>query len=314
MIFNNLIAHRLARNIYFRPNIYRVKPTEDKYRLRSYRTAYGTTVFSISLVLFMFGAFVTLLYHTSAMAQYVRENFGVRIELYETAAEPEIVDLKEFLENNPFTAKVEFISKEEAARKLESELGEDFVGFLGFNPLPDAFELILRNEFTHTDSVARISTLIKNQPFVKSVYYQENLLTKVNLNIRRLTNILLLFTGLFMVISILLIYNTIRLAVYAKRLIIKSMLLVGATQGYIRRPFVIGGILQGFAGGLIASLLIVAALMTISARFPDLPLADPHLFPASLSAGLILFGLLITWLSNHLAIKKYLKTNLEDLY
>ena len=291
-----------------------MKPTEDKYRLRSYRTAYGTTVFSISLVLFMFGAFVTLLYHTSALSEYVRENFGVRIELFETAGQPEIDDLTEFLENSHFTAKVDFISREEAAKKLESELGEDFVGFLGFNPLPDAFELFLKNEFTQNDSVAGISALIKSQPFVKSVYYQENLLTKVNLNINRLTNILLLFTGLFMIISILLIYNTIRLAIYAKRLTIKSMLLVGATQGYIRRPFVIGGVIQGIAGGMIASLLLLMILLTLSARFPELPLTKNHLFFASLSAGLILFGLLITWLSNHLAIKKYLKISSDELY
>lgn len=291
-----------------------MRTAEDRYRLRSYRTAYGTSVFSITLVIFMFGAFLTFLYNTSALAEYVRENFGVRIELYETAGDAEIESLERFLESGHFTEKLSFISKKEAAQNLESELGEDFVGFLGFNPLPDAFELILKKEFTNTDSVSKIGSLLKDQPFVKSVYYQENLLTKVNENIGRLTQMLLLFTGIFLIISVLLIYNTIRLAIYAKRLTIKSMLLVGATQGYIRRPFVIGGILQGLVGGVIASLLLSVTLLTLAAKFPELHLAKNRLFFASISLALTLFGILITWLSNHLAIKKYLKISLEDLY
>lgn len=291
-----------------------MKPPDNKFRLRSYRTAYGTTVFSITLVLFMLGVLVLVIYQAKELSDFVKEKIGLQIELANDLDEIQIIAFQTELEGLDYTSKTNFISKDEAARKLTEELGEDFVGFIGYNPLPNSIELFLRSEYVNPDSIHRIRQQLVSHPAVKVINYQESLLVLVNRNLSRISRGILFFVILLFVISVLLIYNTMRLAVYARRMTIKSMLLVGATQGFIRRPFMIGGLLQGVIGGLLAVGLLWFFVLFVRIKFPDFQLFENIFFIRMLSVGIVLFGVLATWLSNHFAIKKYLKINSEELY
>lgn len=291
-----------------------VNTSEDKYRLRRYRTAYGSTIFSITLVLFMLGLLMIVTYQASVLSGYVRENIGLQIELTDQATNDDIAALSAAINNHDFTRRSVFISKEEASRKLSDELGEDFLEFVGYNPLPNAFELFLKSEYAVPDSMASIKESLLRYPAISAIHYQESLLAMIHRNIRRIGTGILIFTGLLLVISVMLILNTIRLAVYAKRMILKSMLLVGATQSYIRRPFIINGLLQGALSGTFAVLMLWGLVYVANKQLPRQIVSTENDFMWGISAAIILFGLLVTWISNLIAIKKYLTIRSEDLY
>lgn len=291
-----------------------MKPSEEKYRLRSYRAAWGAAVLSITLVLFMLGLVSLALFQAQELSDYVVENIGMNIELRNDAEDRQVNDLQRFLDNSEFALKTKFVSKEAAALQLAEELGEDFVGFIGYNPLPNAIELFLKSEYAIPDSVALIRQQLNSFPAVQAINYQESLFVAVERNMRRIGNGLIIFSLLLLFVSVLLIHNTIRLAVFAKRMLIKSMLLVGATQGFIRRPFILAGLLQGIVSSGLAVGMIWGFVLIISIKIPELQIFDDWHFIRLLSVGIVLFGLLVTWLSNLLAIKKYLKINSEELY
>lgn len=287
---------------------------EEKYRLRRYRAAYGSALISITLVLFLLASFVFVARQAGNLSNYIRENIGLYIEISDSAEEREIIALHAEIQSMKFTKRSKLISKDEAAKNLSEELGEDFLTFIGYNPLPNSIELFLKHSYANSDSVSAIKDHLLSLPLIEKVSYQESIILLFSRNIRRIGVIVLVFIGLLLVISIILIHNSIRLAIYAKRLIIKSMLLVGATQGFIRRPFLINGILQGAIGGIAASAMMWALLYLLDDKFPDFRLLNDLDFLRFLSAATILFGVLVSWLSNLIAIKKYLKINSEELY
>jgi cell division transport system permease protein len=291
-----------------------MKPNDNKFNFRSYRAAYGTTVLSITLVLFILGAFAFVLIQAKELTNFVRENIGFQIELNDNVSDDRILGIMQHLDGLRFTSGVNFVSKEEAAKELAEDLGEDFIEFIGYNPLPNTIELFLKSDYAASDSIAVIREELLTFPEIRTINYQENLLELVNRNISRIGKGILFFAGLLLVVSVLLIHNTIRLAVYAKRLLIKSMLLVGATQWFIRKPFVLNGLLQGFAGGVLSVALLWSFVFFARTKIPELQILEIAHLIWLLSAAMILFGLLVSWISTYFAIKKYLKINSEDLY
>jgi cell division transport system permease protein len=291
-----------------------MKPNDNKFNFRSYRAAYGTTVLSITLVLFILGAFAFVLIQAKELTNFVRENIGFQIELNDNVSDDRISGIMQHLDGLRFTSGVNFVSKEEAAKELAEDLGEDFIEFIGYNPLPNTIELFLKSDYAASDSIAVIREELLTFPEIRTINYQENLLELVNRNISRIGKGILFFAGLLLVVSVLLIHNTIRLAVYAKRLLIKSMLLVGATQWFIRKPFVLNGLLQGFAGGVLSVALLWSFVFFARTKIPELQILEIAHLIWLLSAAMILFGLLVSWISTYFAIKKYLKINSEDLY
>lgn len=291
-----------------------MKPNDNKFKLRSYRAAYGTTVLSITLVLFILGVFALVLIQARELTNFVRENIGLQIELNDSATDEMISGILLHLDSQRYTAGTKFVSKEEAAKELAADLGEDFIDFIGYNPLPNTIELFLNSEFIVGDSIAAIKRQLLGFPEIRTINYQENLLELVNQNINRLGKGILFFSILLLIVSVLLIHNTIRLAVYAKRLLIKSMLLVGATQWFIRKPFVLNGLLQGFLSGVLAVALLWSFILFARTKIPELQMLEITDLIWLLSVAMILFGLLVSWVSTYFAIKKYLKINSEDLY
>lgn len=287
---------------------------EEKYNKRRYKTAYGTTVVSISLVLFMLGLMGLLAYHARKLSDFVKENIGVTIVLNENSAENEILAFKSNLDSKSYVKSTEYITKEKAAQKMTQELGEDFVGFIGYNPLPSTIIMHIVAAYTNNESLQQIENEIKKSDLVKEVEYQKSMVSLINNNISKISFGILGFAGLLLIISIILIYNTIRLGIYSKRMLIKSMLLVGATQSFIRRPFIKTGIWQGVIGSIVAILLLSAILILILKKIPEIAVLQDVGFVAVLFAGVLVFGVFLTWFSNYFAVKKYLNINSDELY
>ncbi len=287
---------------------------EERYTRRRLHSSYITTVVSISLVLFMLGLFGLIILHTKKLSDYVKENIGFSIIMKDNVREAGIIKLQKTLDATPYVKSTQYITKEEAAKEFTKEFGEDFTSFLGYNPLLPTIEVHFNADYANNDSLSIIKDAILSNNNVKEVYYQESLVDAVNKNVRKIGIIILVFTTLLMVIAIALINNTIRLSVYSKRFIIRSMQLVGATHRFIRRPFIIKGVVQGIIGALIAILILMGIIYVSQREFPELiNLQDTNTF-LILFGLVILLGILISWLSNFFAVRKYIKIKSDHLY
>jgi cell division transport system permease protein len=291
-----------------------VSKVEEKYSRRRYQSSYITTMVSITLVLFMLGILGLIILHANKLSDYVKENIGFRVYMKENVKEAGIIQLQKALDASVFIKSTEYITPDQAAAELSEELGEDFIGFLGYNPLPPALDLRLKADYANIDSLQMIEDQLMANSNVKEVFYQRSLVHLINKNIRKISLVIGGFTVLLLIIAIALINNTIRLSVYARRFIIKSMQLVGATQGFIRRPFIWKGIAQGFYSSLITILLLVGILYLTRKEFPELVnLQDLELF-LSLFGLVIILGVLISWFSTYFAVRKYLRIKGDNLY
>jgi len=287
---------------------------EEKYSRKRYRTSYGITVFSISLVLFMLGLLALIVFHASKLSEYMRENIGMSLLLNDDVSSVDALQFQKSIDSLYFVKSSDLITKEDAAQKLKEDLGEDFIDFLGYNPLPGTIVIYLHAQYTQNDSINAIRGQILKEACVREVDFQGSLVELVNRNISKVGLVLAGFIGILLIISILLIYNTIRLAVFARRFLIKSMLLVGASHAFIRRPFIISGVLQGLAGGAVSVVLLAALLYLAQNKIPEIAVLSDMKFITLIFVGLVVFGVLVSWLSNFFAVKKYLKTNSDALY
>jgi len=290
-----------------------MKP-QKKVSKRKLQSSYLTTIVSITLVLFMLGLLGLILLNSKKLGDHVRENIGFSIIMNPGVKEARIMELKKNLDASEFVKYTEYITPEEAAEELQNELGEDFIGFLGFNPLLPSIDLRLNAQYANIDSLKVIESHLLENTDIKEVYYQESLVEMINKNVRRISFFILIFSFLLLIIAIALINNTIRLSVYSKRFLIRSMQLVGATKSFIRTPFILTGILHGLLAALIASSALVGILYALLQQIPELVTINDFKIIAVLFAFVVITGVLITWLSNLSAVNKYLKAKPDELY
>lgn len=281
---------------------------------RRLKTSYISTVISIALVLFVLGLLGLVILHARKISDHVKENISISVILQDNASDADATHLQKTLDSMAGVNSTEFIPKEIAAEKLMAELGEDFVAFLGYNPLNPTIEVTLRSGYANTDSLALFEKSLLTNRLVKEVDYQKDLVHLVNENVRKIGFVLLLFSILLMVIAFALINNTIRLSVFSKRFLIKSMQLVGATQPFIRKPFVLKGIIQGIIGATIAIGLLIFSLFTAQNHIPELIAFQDVQMLFSLFVFVIFLGIIISWISTHFAVKKYLRIKTDNLY
>jgi len=287
---------------------------EDKFYNRRIRTSHFSTVISITLVLFMLGLLGLLLLHTKKLSDYAKENIGFSIMIKEGIKEAEIMALLKKLDTEEFVKSTEYIPKEEAAIQLKKELGEDFIGFLGYNPLLPTIDLRLKADYASLSSVSKIEKKLLANPEVKEVFYQKNLLEMVNQNMERISLIILGFSSVLMIISIALINNTIRLSVYSRRFVIRTMQLVGATRSFIRRPFIRNGIIDGFISAIVAIGLLMVVMSFLFQEIPELiQMVDLNLYVA-LIITILMLGILISWFCTWLSVRRYLRMKTDELY
>jgi cell division transport system permease protein len=287
---------------------------EDKFYNRRIRTSHFSTVISITLVLFMLGLLGLLLLHTKKLSDYAKENIGFSIMIKEGIKEAEIMALLKKLDTEEFVKSTEYIPKEEAAVQLKKELGEDFIGFLGYNPLLPTIDLRLKADYASLTSVSKIEKKLLTNPEVKEVFYQKNLLEMVNQNMERISLLILGFSSVLMIIAIALINNTIRLSVYSRRFVIRTMQLVGATRSFIRKPFIRNGIIDGFISAIVAIGLLMVVMSFLFQEIPELiQMVDLKLYVALIITVLII-GILISWFCTWLSVRRYLRMKTDELY
>lgn len=286
----------------------------DRTTSQKLKTSSVTVIISLALVLFMLGLLGLVVINAKKLSNHIKENVGFQIVLKDTTTHAELDILKQELSSSPFTKKVDFISKDEAAKKLQKDLGEDFISFLGYNPLLSSLDVKLNSDYAQIDSLASFEKTIMQNHFVKEVIYHKDMIKQVNDNAKVISIYILVFSGLLLVVAIALINNTIRLSIYAKRFLIRTMYLVGATQGFIRKPFIFKGIRQGIIAGILAGFLLAGFLIFSTRYIPDLlQLQDPNLL-AVLFGGIVLLGILISGLSAALSVSRYLRLKTDDLY
>jgi cell division transport system permease protein len=288
---------------------------KDKLKLRkSLFSSYFSTILSISLVLFLFGLLGILLINTKRLTDYVMENVGVTLILKENTREVDILKLQKKLEATPYIKSTRFVDRNTAAEELKKELGEDFVDFLGYNPLLASMDVKVHAAYTNPDSLTILEAKFLKFPEVQEVYYQRNLVKQLNSNVQKLGLIILVLSILMFTIFVALINNTIRLSIYSKRYLINSMQLVGATRSFIRFPFVIKSIFHGIYGAIIACFILLMIFFSYQPELKDLIDFQDSTSLALLVGGIFVFGIVMTALSTYFAVNKFLRMKFDQLY
>lgn len=274
-----------------------------------------TSTISISLVLFILGIVVLMGILATRLSMYVKENMGFSIVLKENVKESQVKKLQKKLDIAPYVRATQYISKEDALKELEVELGENPKDLLGFNPLQASIEVKLRSDYAHPDSLVWIEKgLRKGTVAIDDIVYQKDLIQLVNDNIRRISFMLLGLAVVLMLISFALISNTIRLGAYSKRFIIHTMKLVGATHAFIRKPFIISNIINGIIGAFIAMALLSGCVYYLLTEFDNLyTLIDiSSLFWVFVIV--LLLGVVLTAISAWFAVNRYIRMDRDNLY
>lgn len=286
----------------------------DKYAKKRARSSAISTVIGIALVLFMLGILSVLVLNAQKLSNYVKENIQVQVFLNDDVNEADILRLKKEIDAEVYTHSTKYVSKEDAAKELSEDLGEDFISFLGYNPLQAAIDLRLNAGYAHPDSVEAIVEGIEDRAAVAEVVYSPNLIRQINENVNKIGLILLGFAALLLLIAIALINNTIRLTIYSKRFIIRSMQLVGATRGFIQRPFIFTGILQGLYASFLAILLILGVLQAVRMEIPEFFEFNDILMFVKLFGLVALLGIIISGLSTLFAVRRYLRMDARKIF
>ncbi len=287
------------------------RPARLKRRLFK---SYITTTVSITLVLFLVGIMSLLILNAGRLSEYVRENVGFTLMLQDNVREVEVLQLQKTLNASKYVKSSEYVDKETAASQLMDDLGEDFVGFLGFNPLFSSIEVRLRSEYMNPDSLSILEKNFLEFSQVREVYYQRDLVDTINENVKKISLMLIIFSALLLFIFSTLINNTIRISVYSQRFIINTMKLVGATRSFIRRPFILKSMLFGVLGGLIANCSLIFLVVSYQKEFQGI-LDLEQVETVGLTFFIVLaFGILITWISTYFSVNKYLDLTYDKLF
>jgi cell division transport system permease protein len=283
----------------------------SRYRLGS---SYVTLVVSVSLVLFLLGILGTVLINARQLSDYFREKLSFSIMLKEDAREADIRMLQKELDAKPYVKKTEYVSKEEAAVRLRDELGEDFLDFLGYNPLMSTIDVYLQAKYTNPDSVIKLEKIITEYPVVDEVYYQESILNLINDFVHEISAFLLIISLLLFLIALTIINNTVRLSIYSKRFLINTMQLIGANRSFIRKPFVVRSLFFGFLAALIAIGLLMGLMYLIEREFFTLFTYENINLFLFLCLVLAAAGVVINGLSTFFAVNRYLGMHEDKLY
>ena len=286
----------------------------EKHQKRRLISSYFSVVLSIALVLFLLGVLGLLVINAKSVSNNFKEQVILTIYLEDSSKEVEIKQLEKSLAFSDYVKQTKFISKESAADFMKLEYGEDFLDDVGYNPLKNSIEVNLKADYVtarRLDSIAE-STLKKN--FVEDIKYDKDLVSLMNSNVKRLSLWILIISGIFTGIAVLLINSSIRLAVNSKRFSIKTMQMVGATKKFIRRPFIWRSIRLGVIGSLLALIGMGAVVYYVDKSFPEFDLIQNQLFIGALFGSIFIVGILITWWSTFFATQRFLNLKTDQLY
>ena len=286
----------------------------DSYQKRRLRSSYFSVVISIALVLFMVGFLGLVLLKSTQVANHFKEEVVITLFLKNDTSKEQIENLRTSLLKELFTRKIIYISKGDAAKFYAEDLGEDFVNYLGTNPLKNSIDIYLNPGFVTPEKMQEISDKFNKNSFVFEVSYDKPLVTFLTQNIQKVSFWLFAISSFFGLIALILINSSIRLSVYSKRFNIKTMQMVGATKGFIRKPFIWSGIRLGFIGALISLAGLAAVIYYIDQKIPTLQLVKDYVTLVYLGGGILLIAFIISWLSTFFATQRFLNLHTDELY
>ena len=273
-----------------------------------------SVIISLSLVLFVVGLLSLVLINAQKLSNYVKENIGFSIMIKEDVKEIELIEFNKILDAEDFTKSTRFISKEQATKELEQDLGEDFVNFLGFNPIMASIDVKLNSSYANNDSLQNISSRLEKSDIVYEVFYQKNLIKKLNSNVGKISFFLICISLILFFIAFALINNTIRLSVYSKRFIIRTMRLVGAENSFIQKPFLISGVYQGLYGAIFAIFMLLGSIQLIQTETASILNINDLQNIGLVFIVLFCSGIIISGTSTFFAVRKFIYLNEGELY
>ena len=287
------------------------KKNQEKFQNRRVLNSYFSVIISITFVLFLLGILGLFVLNYRSITSHFKEQIAMNVYLKNNAKEIEITQLQKKILLNPATKKLNYISKEEAAKSYVSEIGEDFINFLGYNPLLDVIDIFFNASYVNNQTLSSTKIDIESFDFVDEVVYDKPLLELLEDNIRKITFGLLFFTLFFVIIALLLINSSIRLSIFSKRFTIKTMQLVGAKKSFIRKPFILNNMLLGFISSLISLGALSYLIFEIDRQFPELKIFNQTNELVIIYLIVMMFGIIISGLSTFFATQRYLnlKTN-----
>ena len=286
----------------------------ERYQKRKLISSYFSVVLSIGLVLFLLGILGLLVLNTKKMADHFKEQITLSVFLKENAKEVEVDQLQKSLAMAEYTKTATYVSKEEAAEQHSEEIGENFIDFLGYNPLKNSIDVQLNADFVSPEQIEEIAAEISKKNYVEEVSYDKPLVGLLNDNVKKIGFWILVASAVFTFIAVLLINSSIRLSIYSKRFIIKTMQMVGATKIFIRRPFIWTNIKLGMIGAVLALLALGAVLFYLDRNFPELELFQNSTALILLFAGVFVLGILISLISTYFATQRFLNLRTDELY
>jgi cell division transport system permease protein len=286
----------------------------DSYPKKRVLNSYVSVVISITVVLLFLGVLGLFLLNTKNVASHFKEQIVMTVYLKDSAKDIEITQLQKKIQLDPATKKVQYTPKEEAAEQYSRDIGEDFLEFLGYNPLLNSLDIYFNANYVNTLSLTQTKNEIESADFVDEVVYDQPLVTLLDENIQKISVVLMICTVLFIGIALVLINSSIRLSIYSKRVIIKTMQLVGATKSFIRKPFIWSHLRLGILSSFLALLLLSFLLWEVNSRFPELEMLKQKKELMLVYGGILILGVGITSISTFFATQRYLNLKTDAVY
>lgn len=286
----------------------------DSYQKRRLQSSYISVVISIALVLFMVGILSLIVLKSTKVANYVKEKVAITLFIKDNVTQKQIKTFRESLLKEEFTKKAIYTSKAQAAKRFSEQIGEDFLEFLGENPLKNGVDIYLKADYVTPEKVAELEQRFQKNAFVADVSYDKPLINLLTKNIKRISFWLLVLSSFFALVAMILINSSIRLSIYSKRFNIKTMQMVGATKSFIRRPFIFRSLKLGLLGALIALMGIAVIIYYLDKYIPALNFLEDYITLAYISGIVIISSLIITWISTFFATQRFLNLQTDELY
>ena len=286
----------------------------DNFQKRRLITSYLSVVLSVSLVLFLLGMLGLFVLNSKKLSDDFREGIAMSVYFKDEAKDTTLAKFTQELKASKYAKTYRFVSKEAAAKEHTDIIGEDFMAFLGVNPLQNSYDIHLKANYVVADSISKIESKLRENTFISDIIYDKQLVSLVNDNIKRVSLWILIISGILALVAVLLINSSMRLSIHANRFIIKTMQMVGATKSFIRKPFIWRGVKLGMIGAGIAIAALLGVLSYIDTNFSSLGILDDKLAIVLILIGVFVAGVLITFLSSYFATQRFLNLKTDDLY
>jgi cell division transport system permease protein len=286
----------------------------DKFQKRRLISSYFSVVLSVFLVLFLLGVLGLFIINSKKLANDFKEKIAMTVFFKNEANDSVIKAFNAELKRAPFARSYTYVSKEKAAKEHTDIIGEDFLTFLGENPLLNSYDIHLKADYVERDSISKIESSLRQNTMIEDIVYDKQLVNLVNDNIKKVSMWILIISAFLAIIAVLLINSSLRLSIHSNRFIIKTMQMVGATKSFIRKPFVMRSVKLGMLGAGLAIIALIALLLYVETNFPGLGILEDKVLIGLVLLAVFGLGVLITWVSTHFATQRFLNLRTDDLY